>query len=88
MFLWIPECVNEWASVCITVSHAFSWALFLLFILSDSNVFGFILYYINILFLSFKKPFLIMRHRMEIDLDGMGGEGRGGTESREKRNHN
>lgn len=46
-FYEIPECANEWVSdPCVF----FSWLLFLLFVLSNSNVLAFVLSYYVILF--------------------------------------
>lgn len=57
VFLWVPKCSNEWVSAFISVSCAFSWTFFLLF-LSYSNylVFFYILLPHRCLFVfSFEK---------------------------------
>lgn len=60
-------CVHEWVSH----SHPFSWALFLLLVLSNSDGLVFVSSYI--LVLSCKNQFFIMRDRRGVDVDGREG---------------
>ena len=74
VFLWDSWVVNEWVSVSIYVSCAFGGTLFLLFVLSYSDVLVFVLYYyVLLLFHRYLFVFKWKTERGWIDLDERGG---------------
>lgn len=77
-FYGIPVCMNVCAPASICVSCVFFLARFLLFVLSCSDLFAFILFYFLIIL---QMPiFSIRRQRKVGDLDGReGGENLGGV---------